>query len=98
MPDRDPLRDELDALIVRFWQRGITPVISTNGRHADADIEITKVSAKEATGPDHLKHIHAVTITARGQERLDAGVSDDLAATRDLLKNGRITSGHGSNG
>lgn len=72
MADRDPMRVKLDELIVRFWQRGITPLVSTNGRHPSADIEITKVPAKDVQSKEHLAQLISVDITAHGQERLDA--------------------------
>ncbi|HMF58847.1 MAG TPA: hypothetical protein VK595_00665 [Vicinamibacterales bacterium] len=61
-PDRGPKLAELTALLARFAEAGLQPVLSTNGGIPEADIQVAKETGHSL--------ILGVWLTAKGQARL----------------------------
>lgn len=63
-----PTKADRDAALALFYAAGLVPVLSTNGRIPDADVEVA-LAPRVAGAPVALL---SVTVTEAGQARLEA--------------------------
>lgn len=63
-------RADVLAALQRFYDVGLTPVLSTNGGIPGADVQVVRVPADQASGPADRLRVLDVWVTDKGEQRL----------------------------